>query len=240
VRVGPSSIFVAPRRSTSRVALPWLCWAFLGALGTYADKIHELAGVSAYPNKGWIGELFWFSPVYTAAGLGFFALHRLMFAQGRPLLGLLGGGPRSFWEVLYCAGNLLLAYLATAVLSGRDHIEGHWPWVTALVLAGWALPLLLRERGARVWLYVMTVAVLGTTFEWIATSRGGFAYPICPGPACLGTSVPIVWLPLLYVHAALFFHRLASYRTPRAWPAPLLHMSLATASGPSRNSRKGR
>jgi len=30
----------------------WLSWVVLGGTGTYVDKIHEGAGVVAYPNAG--------------------------------------------------------------------------------------------------------------------------------------------------------------------------------------------
>ena len=55
-------------------------------------------------------------------------------------------------------------------------------------------------------------AVLGVTFEWSATSQGMFVYPVCPAPICMGTTVPLGWLFILYLHAGIFVHRLLGGR----------------------------
>src|SRR5438045_985287 len=74
-----------------------------------------------------------------------------------------------------------------------------WPYALAGGLLAWAVPPLWRARRSPLPLYAALVMVLGTGFEWLSTSRGGFSYPVCPSRACLGATVPLVWLPLLYV-----------------------------------------
>jgi hypothetical protein len=188
-------------------------WAGIGALGTYADKIHEIAGVSAYPNAEWIGERFWFSPVYTFAGLAFFALYRLTVGRQVRAEGLFGGGRRTPRQVAHAFSEVVLAYVLTGLLAGHEVGRSWLPYVASIILAAWAAPTLWSTRRTGLWAYALLVAVSGSAFEWTATSQGGFTYPACPSAACLGTTVPLIWLPLLYVHAALFFHRLA--RGPR-------------------------
>jgi hypothetical protein len=192
-----------PRVST------WIAWATLGAFGTYADRIHQWSGVSAYPNSQWVGELLPISPVYVGAGVGFFALYIAIVGLRRGSDALFGGADRSPAEVFYAVAALLAAYAVTALGGGAGRGDGWSPFIAAGVLAGWAAPSFWRLRRTRVPLYAAAVVALGVGFEWMVTLHGGFMYPVCPAAACLGTSVPMLWLPLLYAHVALFFHRLA-------------------------------
>jgi hypothetical protein len=181
----------------------------MGAFGTYADRIHQWAGVSAYPNAEWIGELLPISPVYVGAGVGFFALYTVVVGLRRGSSALLGGAERSPAEIFYALAGLLAAYAVTALGGGAGRGNGWGPFVTAAVLGLWAAPSFWRLRRTRVPLYAGMVVALGVGFEWMVTLNGGFVYPVCPATACMGAPVPILWLPLLYAHVALFFHRLA-------------------------------
>ena len=193
----------APRART------WIAWAIMGGIGTWADKIHQLGQVSAYPNAEWIGERVPVSPVYVAAGVGFFALYAVVVGLRKGTPALWGGASRTVLEVLKTCAGLLAAYTVTAVAAGLRHRYDIGPFFAAAVLALWAAPSYWKLRKTRVPLYGALVMILGTSFEWIATSHGAFVYPVCPATPCLGATVPLVWLPLLYAHVGLFFHRLA-------------------------------
>lgn len=189
--------------------MTWVAWAIVGALGTYADKIHQTAGVSAYPNSDWIGELLPISPVYVFAGVGFFALYVAVVGLRRGHDALFGGAERSPGEFIYAMAAALAGYAVTALCGGAGQTNGWAPFVGTGVLALWAAPSYWRLRHTRVPLYGALVVLFGCGFEWLATQGGGFQYPACPSTECLGTPVPMLWLPLLYAHVALFFHRLA-------------------------------
>jgi hypothetical protein len=197
------------RRLRGRRPAAYLSWIVLGGVGTYVDKIHEAAGVVAYPNRGWIGERFFVSPVYVAAGLLMFAAYTVMVGHPRAARqGLLGGRPLALLDVASALCFWMVAYQVSAILGAPERLGTAWPFVLAGGLFAWALPPLWRGRRSGLPLYALVVAVAGTGFEWAATSRGGFSYPVCPSDACLGATVPLLWLPLLYVHAALFVHRM--------------------------------
>jgi hypothetical protein len=187
----------------------WIAWGIIGAIGTWADHIHQWAGVSAYPNTGWVGELLPASPIYVAAGVGYFALYVVVVGLRHGSDALLGGGHRDAAEVAYAVTALLAGYAVTALAGGAGRGEGWGPFLGAAILALWAAPSYWRLRKTRVPIYAGWVILLGCGFEWLATALGGFSYPVCPATACLGTTVPMLWLPLLYAHVALFFHRLA-------------------------------
>lgn len=197
------------RRLLGRRPAAYLSWIVLGGIGTYADKIHEAAGVVAYPNRGWIGERFFVSPVYVAAGLLMFAAYTLTVGHPRAgRQGLFGGRPLAMLDVVSAACLWLVAYQVSAVLGAPELGGTAGPFVLAGGLFAWALPPLWRGRRSGLPFYALLVAAAGSGFEWAATVEGGFHYPVCPSDACLGATVPLLWLPLLYVHAALFVHRM--------------------------------
>src|SRR5687767_6254184 len=88
------------RRLLGRRPAAYLSWIVLGGIGTYVDKIHEAAGVVAYPNRGWIGERFFVSPVYVGAGLMMFCFYTLIVGHPRAgKQGLYGGRPLALVDV---------------------------------------------------------------------------------------------------------------------------------------------
>lgn len=186
----------------------YLSWLVLGGIGTYVDKLHEVAGVVAYPNTGWVGERFFVSPVYVGAGLGGFALYTLVVGHHRGRQGWLGGRPLRPIDFVAALAFWMAAYQVSALLGAPERTRTAWPYALAGGLLAWAVPPLWRGRRSGLPVYALLVAVLGTGFEWFSTREGGFAYPVCPSRACLGATVPLVWLPVLYVHAALFVHRM--------------------------------
>jgi len=196
------------RRPWGRHWRAWLSWVVLGGAGTYVDKIHEVAGVVAYPNAGWVGERWFVSPVYVGAGIGMFALYTLVLGHPRGRQGVFGGRPLRPIDFFAALAFWMAAYQVSALLGAPEVTATAWPYALAGGLLAWAVPPLWRGRRTGLPLYALLVAVLGTGFEWLSTSRGGFTYPVCPSRACLGATVPLVWLPLLYVHAALFVHRM--------------------------------
>jgi len=204
-----SSGLVAERSLKGPKLATWVTWALLGGVGTWADRIHQWAGVSAYPNSDWIGEILPVSPVYVFAGVGFFALYIVVVGLRKGSDALLGGADRSPAEVAYAITALLAAYAVTALAAGNGRGHGWGPFIGAAILGAWAAPSYWRLRWTRVPIYGALVIALGCSFEWVVTSQGGFVYPVCPNVSCLGTTVPMLWLPLLYAHVALFFHRLA-------------------------------
>lgn len=186
----------------------YLCWLALGGIGTYVDKIHEAAGVVAYPAADWVGERFFVSPVYVGAGLLMFSVYTLVVGHHRGRQGLFGGRQLGAIDVAGALGLWMIAYQVSAVMGAPELTQTAWPYALAGGLVAWAVPPLWRGRRTRLPLYAVLVAIAGTSFEWFATSRGGFEYPVCPSDACLGATVPLVWLPALYLHAALFVHRM--------------------------------
>jgi len=199
----------APDRSLrGRSVRAYLSWLVLGGVGTYVDKIHEASGVVAYPNAGWIGERFFVSPVYVGAGIGMFALYTLVVGHHRGRQGWMGGRPLSAIDFMGALGLWMVAYQVSGLLGAPERTQGAWPYALAGGLLAWAVPPLWRGRRSGLPAYAVLVAALGTGFEWLATLEGGFAYPVCPSRACLGATVPLVWLPALYLHAALFVHRM--------------------------------
>jgi hypothetical protein len=178
-------------------------------VGTYVDQIHEAFGVVAYPNPDWIGEKLPVSPAYLAATTGFFTLYTLVVGHQRSApQGWLGGEPVRVTDIAYALICWLVVYTLSGALGAPAAAHTLWPWIGGAALAVTALPPLWQQRGSRLPLFALLVVVTGTGFEWAATSRALFAYPVCPSPACGGATVPLAWLPMLYLHAALFMHRL--------------------------------
>jgi hypothetical protein len=200
---------VRDRRLGNRHARAYLTWLFWGSVGTYVDSIHEAFGVVAYPNPDWIGEKLPVSPAYLAATTGFFALYTLVVGHrpGAPQ-GWLGGEPVRVKDIAYALVCWLLVYSLSGALGAPALSHTVWPFASGAVLALTALPALWQQRRSLLPVFALLVVVIGTGFEWLATSHGLFAYPVCPSPECGPATVPLAWLPLLYVHAALFMHRL--------------------------------
>jgi hypothetical protein len=202
---------------------------FWGAVGTYIDGIHEAFGVVAYPNPEWLGEKLPVSPAYLAATTGFFALYTLIVGH-RPdsPQGYLGGEPVRVKDIVYALSSWLAIYVACGFLGAPARSNTFWPWVLGLGLLLAAAPTLWRERHTRFPYFALAVAVLGVSFEWSATAHGLFTYPICPSRACLDATVPLVWLPFLYVNAAVFMHRLLGgthrFNTPSHRSPPTLRL----------------
>jgi hypothetical protein len=190
-------------------AVTWLAWAIVGGASTYADKIHQLAGVSAYPNSDWVGERLPVSPAYVASGIGFFALYALVVGLRKGSSALFGGAHRSPAQVAAVVAQLLLVYAVSAIGGAYQGGKGVGPFLVAVVLAGWAVPALWRLRRTAIPAYAGLVIAFGCGFEWLATSHQAFVYPVCPATACFGTTIPILWLPWVYAHVALLFHRMA-------------------------------
>jgi hypothetical protein len=204
----PLAEFVVTRRLSSRRPVAFLSWALVGALGTYVDGIHERLGVVAYPNHEWIGERLPVSPVYMMATVGFFILYTAVVGHRGIRQGIFGGRKLSGIDLGYAMGSWILAYCVSGFLGAA----GGWPLAGAALLALWAFPTLWKARRTKLPIFAFLVAVLGTTFEWSATSQGMFVYPVCPAPICMGATVPMGWLFILYLHAAIFVHRLLGGR----------------------------
>lgn len=200
---------VADRRVHRRRPAAYVAWLVLGGIGTHVDKIHEHFGVVAYPNPSWIGERLPVSPVYLAAAVGFFVLYTVVVGHRGRAQGLFGGRPLSAKDFLFAFCSWIAAYTLTGWLGS---LGGIWPFVAAGILMVWAAPDLWAARRTWMPLFAALVATLGVGFEWTATAGGAFAYPVCPAPECLGTTVPALWLLALYVHAALYVHRMLGGR----------------------------
>ncbi len=189
-----------------------LLWTALGALATRLDDLHAAAGITTYPDADWIGRVLPFSPVYAGAGLAGFLLYVGLVRPPRG--GRLGGPPIPRRHAAASVLAFVAAYALTSLLGGA-HAHAALPFACAALLGGWAAPV-VRRQPPRVLAFLAVVSVAGPAFEWLAVRRGAFAYGVCPAPACLGTDVALVWLPLLYLHAGLLVHRLLSGRdTPR-------------------------
>lgn len=211
VAVLPAEL-AADRRPHSRRPLAFAAWLFMGGVGTYIDKIHEWLGVVAYPNKDWVGEQLPVSPAYLSATIGFFLLYTLVVGHRGRSQGLFGGKPISWADFALSMGSWIAAYTVTGILGAPGNSTGWTPWLAMALLWAWAAPDLWSARRTWLFVFVLLVAALGVGFEWTATSNGAFSYPVCPSEACLGTTVPALWLAPLYVHAALFIHRLLGGR----------------------------
>ena len=198
----------ADRRVDRRRPAAYFAWLLVGALGSYVDKIHEHFGVVAYRNQEWVGNRFPVSPIYLGATVGFFLLYTLVVGHRGRSQGFFGGKPISLRDLAFAHGSWISAYVISGYLGSPSHTHGVLPWASAILLGLWALPDLWAARRTWMPLYALALALLGVAFEWTATHQGGFAYPVCPSPACLGATVPVVWLGLLYVHAALYVHRM--------------------------------
>jgi len=216
MKSSPSAIALSPtpasdRRPHKRRPRAFLAWLAIGSGGTYVDLIHEHLGVVAYPNADWVGEALPVSPAYLAASVGFFLLYTLVVGHRGRAQGLFGGRPIDALDFALAMGSWLFAYTLTGTL-GAPPSEGAGPWVAAAVLWAWAAPDLWAARRTWLFIFVLLVASMGVAFEWTATATGAFVYPVCPSTACLGTTVPALWLFPLYVHAALCIHRLLGGR----------------------------
>ncbi len=202
----------ADRAVHRRRPAAFVAWLAVGCIGTWIDKIHEHLGVVAYPDKEWIGEQLPVSPIYLGATVGFFLLYTWVVGHRGRAQGLFGGRPLSFADLVFAHGSWIFAYCVTGYLGAPERTHGVLPWVCAAVLAVWAAPDLWAARRTWLPLYAFLLACLGVGFEWTATRHGAFVYPICPSAPCLGASVPVVWLSMLYVHAALYVHRMLGGR----------------------------
>jgi hypothetical protein len=210
VEISPAAL--PDYRLLARRPAAFLAWAGVGCVGTYVDKIHERLGVVAYPDPTWIGERLPVSPVYVAATLGFFTLYTGLVGHRAQPQGLFGGARLRPLDFAYAHVSWIVAYCVSGVLGSPRWAEGVAPWACAVLLAAWAAPALWSARKTRLPLFAAAMAVMGVSFEWAATARALFTYPVCPSRACQGATVPLVWLPLLYVHAALYVHRMLGGR----------------------------
>ncbi|MGQ0508527.1 MAG: hypothetical protein ACT4TC_24780 [Myxococcaceae bacterium] len=190
----------------------WLMWMVLGGVGTYVDKIHEYLGVVAYQNPEWIGDALPVSPVYLFATVGFFTGYTLVVGHRGRAQGLFGGRPLSLLDIVFAHASWISVYSVSGYLGAPERAHGSWPWIAAAFLGVSALPDLWQARRTWLPLFAVLLGIFGTGFEWTATSYGGFAYPVCPAAACLGTTVPAAWLFVLYIHAALYVHRMLGGR----------------------------
>lgn len=205
-------LHVSDRRVHARRPAAFLAWAIAGGVATHVDKIHEAVGVVAYPDPEWIGEVLPVSPAYVFGSIVFFIAYTVIVGHRGRSQGVFGGRPITLLEFGLAVASWIVAYTISGVLGASASVRPELPWVGALILLLWALPDLWAARRTRLPLYAAFVAVLGVGFEAAATTTGGFVYPVCPGPECLGTTVPAAWLGLLYVHAALFVHRMMGGR----------------------------
>ena len=205
----PADDEVAGRWATWRAWHPvfLLSWAAIGVLASELDRLHEAAGVIAYPNPDWIGCRLPVSPAYVGAGLAAYAVHALLFGVRPAPRGILGGAPIDARSALQAAGEFALAYALTALASARALSVTAAPFVCGALLGARAATVLWRA-GGRVILFAALAATAGVAFEWTAVARGGFAYTGAGSTGFFGTPVPLVWLPLLYMHAAIAVHRL--------------------------------
>ncbi len=200
------------RRLHRRRPASYLAWLAVGGVGTYVDRIHENLGVVAYPNPDWIGDSLPVSPVYLGATVGFFLLYTLVVGHRGRAQGLFGGRPLAPLDLIFAHSSWIAAYVVSGYLGAPERANGILPFVCAAVLLLWAAPDLWAARRTWLPLYAVLLGIFGTGFEWLATRGGGFAYPVCPSAACLGASVPAVWLFCLYIHAALYVHRMLGGR----------------------------
>src|SRR5262249_7248577 len=128
-----------PDRSlTGRRLRAYLSWLLLGGVGTYVDKIHEAAGVVAYPNTGWVGERFFVSPVYVGAAMGMLALYAVVVGDRRGRQGWLGGRPLSPVDFMGAVGLGVVAYQVSALLGAPERTHGVWPYALGGGLLAWA------------------------------------------------------------------------------------------------------
>jgi len=187
---------------------------------TGLDGLHEVAGVTEYPNKEWIGNSFGtklFSPIYCTASLVFYAMH--VWLVGIPSnikhvnhQGLLGGHCLDLIKVLYTLLRFTVAYGLTALLGGFGNQHTFLPFICVGLLLALAFHPVLKcwnhcpKFGFVKFLSV--VVVCGVAFEWMAVANGGFKYGSCPSISCIGTPVALSWLPFLYLHAGIAVHEL--------------------------------
>jgi hypothetical protein len=190
----------------------YFAWLALGGIGTYVDKIHEHLGVVAYPDKTWVGEALPVSPVYLGASTLMFIVYTVVVGHRSHQQGLFGGRPLNKREVTYATLSWVGVYFVSGVCGSPLSGQPALPWLGAFFLAATAFPDLWMMRKTWLPLYALLVALTGVSFEWFATSHGAFAYPVCPSPVCLFTTVPALWLGFLYVHAALWVHRMLGGR----------------------------
>ena len=173
--------------------------------------------------------------MYLGGAVGLFILYTLVIGHGDGAQGLFGGRPLKALELVAAKISWIGIYIFAGFLGAPSHTQSWLPFVGGVLLFVLALPDLWAERHTRLPLYAVLVVIIGVGAEWFATSHNAYVYPVCSSAVCLGSTVPLVWLAPLYLHAALLVHRLlggrhfvlhrramASRSRPEANPAPVL------------------
>jgi hypothetical protein len=165
----------------------------VGAIvGSALDMIHVLSGVLNYPKPfyPW-GQAWWVPFLFGAAAI--------VLVRGYRLVADLVGArdPALSSNALTSAAlGFIGAYLATGLFHQQELL------LAVGLVAAWSLHQRLHP-GQGTGPYAFAVAIGGTLFESLLSSTGAFDYT---EPDFLG--VPI-WLPALYLHAALLTRAIA-------------------------------
>ncbi len=172
----------------SRVAL----WAVLGAVvGTSLDALHVLTGTLVYATTELGLQAWWVPPEFALAGVALGEGHHFLARRlGQRL------PAASTAEVVRACLGLLLTYGASGFLKGVPHVA------LVLFVGGFVALLAATPTQARKTLAIHAVgtALSGPLVEATLCALGLFQYREAASPLVLG--VP-VWLPRIYLHAAL-------------------------------------
>jgi len=143
-----------------------------------------------------------------------------------------GGNPISLGKWIFLILRFCLAYLVTALLGGFGWQHSPVNFLCSIFLVALAFPDIWfifkhqheevsrsdvshssrpyfsnKRTSSRLMLFMffLIVVITGVATEWMLVNTSfGFSYRACPSLSCLGTSVPMSWLPFLYMHCALF------------------------------------
>lgn len=151
-------------------------------VGTLLDQIHVRWGVLSYAHPVFLGQAWWVWPQYgMATVLAYMAARPVVLHQ--PSL-----GRSALQDFLWFGG----AYFLTALLQAWS------AFVLGLLLVTWGARVWRSTGRARIILYSLALACVGTGYEWVLTRAGAFSYN---HPDIRG--LPI-WLPGLYLQAGIF------------------------------------
>ena len=176
----------------------------VGGVGIAAlDLMHVAAGTTSYSDPTAFGQPWWVIPQMGLATI-------LATVAGRAFVRREVARPRELpVRIMLFAG----AYGVTAVLWRNSLL------LLGLLLAAWAITLVVSAEGRPTVLYCVLFAAIGTGYEMALVAVGIFSYA---EPEVLGVQV---WLPGLYLIAGLLGITLG-----RTFPARIIERAPARSS----------
>jgi hypothetical protein len=189
-----------PDRTAPPLALPTLGLvaglALLGAvLGPLFDQIHVQNGVLHYPHPDVFGQPWWVFPQFAAAAV-------LMSLPYRALLPRLPAHERA----RVSAGQVLGSTALFAGLYFGTALFHRYELLLAAAYAALFAARVARDGGRPVVAHGVVIAIGGTAWEATLCALGAFGYDVERSLF----DVPL-WLPGLYLHAALFLRQFARW-----------------------------